>query len=107
MMVIIKGLMMTAECLLNARQTQLHSVATQTLQRDNMQMTLGEKIVAGEVAHRLMVRADAVMAHVPVMAVYQYAGFAHLGRQLMNMRIINADQQRGFGHRLGHLSDEQ
>lgn len=47
------------------------------------------------------------MAHMPVMAVDQYTWFAHVGRKLMNMRIVDADQQDGFGLRIGHFGNEQ
>ena len=61
------------------------------------------KQVAGRKgANHPMIRGDRRKAHAFITAVDQHAGFAEIGGQIVNMRIVNTEQDRRLSLRFIH-----
>ena len=63
MLAVTENLMMARERLFNPREPKFHRMTSQALHGHDMCVALRKEIVAGEIAHRLMIGADTVMAH--------------------------------------------
>ena len=82
--------------LFNARQPLLHGVAAQTHHVHHFAVAHFKQITGGKCADRTVIRRDGRQSHAIVAAVDQHAGLAEIGRQIVNMGIVNAQQNGGL-----------
>ena len=66
-----------------------------------------KQIAGGALANQTMVGGNGRQPHPFIPTVDQYAGFAHIRRQAMNMRIVDPQQHRGLGLRFVHAGKKQ
>ncbi len=89
------------------RQAQLHGVATQAQHAHHLAVPHLEQVLCGPLADGAMIRRDGREAHVAVPAVDQHAGFSHVHRQIVDMRIVDTEQNRRLGIGLVHACQKQ
>ena len=66
-----------------------------------------EQVFRRPLANGAMVRRYGRQTHVAVTAVNQHAGFSHVHRQIVDMRIVNTEQNGCLGVRLVHACQKK
>ena len=87
-------------------QPQVHRVTPQAHDIQHRPMAHIKQILRGKLANQPVIRRNGREAHRFVAAVDQHAGFRQIYRQIVNMRIVNAQQDRRFGFRFVHAGQE-
>lgn len=89
------------------RQAQLHRVATQAQHVHHLAVSHLEQVLRRPLADGAVIRRNGRQTHVPVAAVNQHAGFAHVHRQIVDMRIVNTKKNGRLRIRLVHPRQKQ
>jgi len=98
---------MTVPRVADPGQAQLHGVATQAQHVHHLPVPHLEQVLCRPLANRAMIRRDGGQAHVAVPAVNQHTGFAHVYRQIVDMRIVDTKEDRRLSVRFVHAGQKQ
>ncbi len=88
-------------------QAQLHGVATQAQHVHHLTVSHLEQVLCRPLANGAVIRRDGGQTHVAVPAVNQHAGFSHVYRQIVDMRIVDTEQDCRLGVRFVHAGQKQ